>query len=170
MKRLFLYTIAFCIVIISGCSYEQTFEEYFHAKMEGMHEGEEDYSYKLVFKQMNVIHQDDAIAIFREHKSQEDKIFIAYFEKENEKWGWKHTRGSEWNMRVKWSSMLNMPYIYSGTISDDTISEVYAGKYKAKIINVENEKRFWFAISHEKDVRVRYIYDNDTEVFIEEVE
>ncbi|MFF2288941.1 hypothetical protein [Peribacillus butanolivorans] len=59
-----------------------------------MHLGEKDYSYSLVHKQMNVMHEDDAIVVFKENNAQGEQIFIAYFEKENDKWEWKQTSGA----------------------------------------------------------------------------
>ena len=91
--------------------------------MKEMHLGEENFSYSLVDKQFDLVHEDDAIAVFTEHKNQEEKIFIAYFEKVNNQWEWKHTRGAKWNSPVKWSSMNSEPYIYSGAINDNTIAE-----------------------------------------------
>lgn len=79
--------------------------------MKEMHLGEQNYSYSLVDNQFNVVHEDDAIAIFKEHKNQEKKMFIAYFEKEDNQWEWKQTKGSTWNSPVKWSSMNKMYYL-----------------------------------------------------------
>ena len=130
---------------------------------------EENFSYSLVDKQFDLVHEHDAIAVFTEHKNQEEKIFIAYFEKENNQWEWKHTRGAKWNSPVEWSSMNSEPYIYSGAINDNTIAEVYAGNERATIIDVENEKRFWFAISSIKDVKVKMVKADGTEEYIEEI-
>ncbi|WP_212376994.1 hypothetical protein [Alkaliphilus sp. B6464] len=60
--------------------------------MDEMYKGEEDYFYSLIHKGMNVVHKDDAIAIFKEENLQKEQIFIAYFEKENDKWKWRQTR------------------------------------------------------------------------------
>ncbi|QFF98975.1 hypothetical protein PB01_09085 [Psychrobacillus glaciei] len=137
--------------------------------MKEIHIGEESYSYSLVNKQFNVVHEDDAIAVFKEHKNQEEKIFIAYFEKGDNQWEWKQTKGSTWNPPVKWSSMKNEPYIYSGSINDNSIAEVYAGDERATIINVEDEKRFWFSISPIKDVKVKMVKTGGNEEIIEEI-
>lgn len=134
-----------------------------------MHLVEENFSYSLVYKQFDLVHEHDAIAVFTEHKNQEEKIFIAYFEKENNQWEWKHTRGAKWNSPVKWSSMNSEPYIYFGAINDNTIAEVYAGNERATIIDVENEKRFWFAVSSIKDVKVKIVKADGTEEYIEEI-
>ena len=134
-----------------------------------MHVDEENYTYSVVEKQFNVIHEEDAIAVFKEQKNQEEKIFIAYFEIEDDQWQWKQTRGSKWDSPVKWTSMNNKPYIYSGAINDNSIAEVYAGDERATIIDVEDEKRYWFAISPIKDVKVKMIKTDGTEEIIEEI-
>ena len=105
-------------------------------------------SFSFVDKQFNVVHDDDAIAVFKEQKNQEEKIFIAYFEKEDNQWEWKQTRGAKWNSPVKWSSMKDEALIFIlCAIHDNSIAEIYAGDEQATIIDIEDEKRFWFAIS-----------------------
>jgi len=71
---------------------------------------------------------------------------------------------------TKWSAMNQIPYIYSGTINDKSISEVLVGKEIAKIIEVEGDKRFWYAISDIKDIQVRIIKNNGTQEIMEELE
>ncbi|MFJ7936508.1 hypothetical protein [Sporosarcina sp. NPDC096371] len=134
----------FSILLNVGCSQQLTFESFFHEKLKKMHIGEVDYTYELVKKEFNVIHEDDAIAVFKENNEHGGKIFIAYFEKEDKQWEWKHTRGTEWNSPIKWTSMNQAPFIYSG---DEP----------AKIINVEEDKRFWYAISPTNDVEVMMV-------------
>ncbi|MFJ7684574.1 hypothetical protein [Peribacillus butanolivorans] len=170
MKIKIFFSFLICIAFLIGCSKEQTFEDFFHKSIDEMHLGEKDYSYSLVHKQMNVMHEHDAIAVFKENNAQGEQIFIAYFEKENDKWEWKQTRGAEWNTPVKWSSMNQVPYIYSGAISDNSISEIYAGDEPAKIIKVEGDKRFWYAISDVKDIEVKVVKKDGAEEIIEEID
>ncbi|GGN91471.1 hypothetical protein [Saccharibacillus kuerlensis] len=169
MKFLYLATVAFLIFLIVGCSQQQTFEGFFHKKMEQMHMGEKDYSYELVYKEFNVVHQDDAVAVFKENNKYGDQIFIAYFEKQDNQWSWKQSSGAEWNSPVKWSSMNQTPFIYSGTISGNSISEVYAGNEPAEIIEVEEDKKFWYAISPIEDVKVMVVKEDGTKEIIEEI-
>lgn len=151
----------------------QSFEDYFHNVMKkNKKEYAEDvnYSYSLIHQEQNVVHPDDAIAIYKEHNLQGEQIFIAYFEKENGYWNWKQSRGAEWDWPLKWTSMNKVPYIYSGAIKDGSIKEIYAGQAKAKIIDVENDKRFWYAISNEKDVDVKYVKEDGTQEIINEID
>ncbi|OKP88589.1 hypothetical protein A3844_07265 [Paenibacillus helianthi] len=151
-----------------GCSQPQAFEAFFHEKLEQLHKGEENYSYKLVHKEFNVVHQDDAVAVFKENNKRGEQIFIAYLEKRDKQWSWIQTRGAEWNSPMKWSSMNQPPFIYSGTISGDSIREVYAGEELAQIIDVEEGKRFWYAISPIKDVQVMVVKEDGTKEIIDE--
>lgn len=167
-KQIFLFLI--CIALLIGCSREETFEKFFHTTMDEMHKGEKNYSYSLIYKEMNVVHKDDAIAIFIENNLQEEKIFIGYFEKENDKWNWRQTRGAKWDSSIKWSSMNRVPYIYSGAINDKSISEVYVGKEPAKIIKVEGDKKFWYAISGVKDVQVKAVKSDGTQEIMEQMD
>ncbi|WP_100405593.1 hypothetical protein [Bacillus solitudinis] len=170
MKRNIITGFLFCIVFLVGCSNEQTFEDFFHQKMKEMHKGEKSYSYSLVHTELNAVHEDDGIAVFKErNNNQEEQIYIAYLEKEGNQWEWKRTRGAEWNTPVKWSSMNQPPYIYSGAISDSSIIEVYAGDEPAKIINIEDDKSFWYAISPIKDVIVKMVKEDGIEEIIEEI-
>ena len=169
MKFLYLVLSTFSIFLIVGCSQQQTFETFFHEKMDRMHIGEQDYFYKLVYKEFNVVHEDDAVAVFKQKNKNGDQIFIAYFEKQDNQWSWIQTRGAEWNSPVKWSSMNHIPYIYSGTISGNLISKVYAGDEPAKIIKVEEDKRFWYAISPIKDVEVMVVNEDGTKEIIEDI-
>lgn len=150
------------------CLQEKTFEDFFHTTMDKKHKDEKAYSYSLIHKEMNIVHKDDAIAIFTEDKLDEKIIFIAYFEKENNQWNWRQTRGAKWDSSFRWSSMNRVPYIYSGAISDKSIRNVYVGGEAAKIIEVEGDKRFWYAISDAKDVQVRAIKDDGTQEIMEE--
>lgn len=148
----------------------ETFQEFFHQTMEEMHKEEKNYSYILIHTELNAVHEDDAIAVFKENNDRGEQIFIAYFEKQNNQWEWQQTRGSEWNSRLNWSSMNKKPYIYSGTISDNAIKEVYAGEEKAKIITVEGDKRFWYAISPLKETEVITVTEDGNKEIVEEVE
>jgi len=173
IKKFALITVFVCLSLLVSCSNNQSFEDYFHKKMaENKKEFEEEvnYSYALIHQEQNVVHPDDAVAIFLENNLQGEQIFIAYFEKINENWNWKQTRGSEWDTPQKWSSMTMSPYIYSGAISDEAIKEVYAGQEQAKIIQVKGNKRFWYAISNNKDVSVKFINEDGTEEFIEKID
>ncbi|MGG3738953.1 hypothetical protein [Aeribacillus pallidus] len=170
MKKKIIVGFLLYIVFLVGCLKEQTFEEFFHQEMKEMHKEEENYSYTLVHTELNAVHEDDAIAVFKEHNNRGEQIFIAYFEKQDNQWVWKQTRGAEWNTPVKWSSMHQTPYIYSGPISDNSIIEVYAGEEPAKIITVEGEKRFWYAISPVKNVEVMIVKEDGTKEIIEEID
>lgn len=155
-------------ILMVGSSQEQTFESFFYEKIKDMH-GKVEYSIQLVQKEFNVVHEDDAIAIFREIRDGEDKIFIAYLEIVDNQWKWIQTRGSSWDSPVKWSSMDQPPYIYSGAISDNSISEVYVGDEPSKIIDIEDDKRFWYAISPTNDVEVTIIKKDGSKENIEEI-
>jgi Mg/Co/Ni transporter MgtE len=135
LKRNIIIGFLFFIVFLVGCSREQIFEDFFQQKMKEMHKGEKNYSYSLLHTELNAVHEGDAIAVFNEHNNQGEQIFIAYFEKENNQWEWKQTRGAEWNT----------------------------------LINVEDDKRFWYAISPIKDVKVKTVKEDGTEEVIEEI-
>ncbi len=147
----------------------EKFEGFFHKEMEKMHRNENIYSYALIHSELNLVHNDDAIAIFKENNSQGEQIFIAYFEKQDNQWQWKQTRGAQWNSRLNWSSMSEKPYIYSGLLRDDSIEEVYAGDEQAKIITVEGNKRFWYSISPVKEAKVMIVDEKGDKKVIEEV-
>jgi hypothetical protein len=57
-----------CVVFLVGCSNEQTFEGFFHQEMKRMHKNE-NFSYALVHAELNAVHEDDAIAVFKEHNT-----------------------------------------------------------------------------------------------------
>lgn len=168
-KRIFFSCLIF-IALLIGCEKEITFDDFFRRTMNEMHKGEKNYAYTLVHKQLNVVHDNDAIAIFKENKSKEETIFIAYFEKENGNWNWIQTMGARWGEPIKWWSMNKAPYIYLGAISDKSISKVYAGKVPATIIEVEGDKRFWYAISDVKDVQVNVVKSDGTQEKVEQTE
>lgn len=168
LKRLFMLLIL--LSLVAGCSNEQTFEEFFLEEMkdnEKEYDEDVNYSYSLVHQEQNVVQEDDAIAIFRENNPRGDQIFIAYFKKENGTWYWKRTRGAEWDTPHKWSFMENF---YSGAISDNNIIEIYAGDEKAKIIDVEGSKRFWYAINPFEGVQVKYVRKDGTEEIVQSID
>ncbi|MFS0861937.1 hypothetical protein [Fredinandcohnia sp. 179-A 10B2 NHS] len=148
----------------------ESFENFFHQVMAEMHKEEKNYSYSLIHTELHLVKESDAIAIFTENTDRGEQIYIAYFEKQHNQWEWKQTRGSEWDSRMNWSSMNQKPYIYSGPISDPSVREVYAGEEQAKIISVEGDKRFWYAISPLSEVEVFYVTENGTKRSIKEVD
>ncbi|MGD6969012.1 hypothetical protein ACQCVP_21565 [Rossellomorea vietnamensis] len=161
------------ITLLAACTNDYTFEDFFHKKMEENtqeYDEEVQYSYSLIHQEENVVHSNDALAVFTENNLQGEQIFIAYFEREGGHWNWKQTRGAEWDTPVKWSAMHEEPYIYSGAISDNSIKEVYAGQMQAKIIQIEEDKRFWYVISREKDVEVKMVMADGTEKIVEEID
>ena len=70
----------------------------------------------------------------------EEQISIAYIEKVDNQWEWIRTSGAEWTSPVKWSSMNQPPYIYSGEINDSSIFEVYAGYELQKLLLLKVKK------------------------------
>ncbi|MCC3359295.1 hypothetical protein [Bacillus sp. REN16] len=168
----------FCVIFIpmGGDSYNtsgseiETFKSFFHQKMKEMHKQEKNYSYLLIHTELNAVHKDDAIAVFKENNFNGEQIFIAYFEKQDNQWEWKQTRGAEWNSRVNWSSMNQMPYIYSGALSDNSVKEVFAGEVQAKVLTIEGDKRFWYAISPVKEVEVMIVTEDGNKEILEEID
>jgi hypothetical protein len=161
------------LLLLMGCSNDQTFEEFFHKEMkksEKEYAEEVHYSYSLVYQEQNLVQKEDAIAIFKESNPQGEQIFIAYFKKENGTWYWVQSSGAEWDTPHIWSAMPGIPYIYSGAISDTSIIEIYAGREKAKIIDVEGNKRFWFAISPSKEDQVKFVRNDGTEEIVESLD
>ena len=64
-------------ILMAGSSQEQIFESFFHEKMKDMHVEEVGYSYGLVQMEFNVVHEDDAIAVFRENsEDDEEQIYF----------------------------------------------------------------------------------------------
>ena len=170
MKKRILYLSLICLALLMGCSKEETFEDFFHKTMKGTNTQVENVPYTLIYKEMNIVHENDAIAIFTQDYEGKKTIYIAYFEKENNNWYWRRTRGAIWNSTVEWASMNQVPYIYSGAIDDKLISGIYAGEAPAKIIQVEGNKRFWYAISDKKKVPVRMVKTDGTRERIEQIE
>ncbi|QHE62514.1 hypothetical protein FHE72_16915 [Rossellomorea vietnamensis] len=173
IKKAILLTVFTLITILAACSNQPTFEEFFHKEMkENAKEYDKavNYSYSLIHKEEEVIEPNDAIAVFTEHNPRGEQVFIAYFKQEDGQWEWKQTRGAEWNTPVKWSAMHQEPYIYSGAISDSSIKQVFAGREKANIIEVEGDKRFWYAVSDTKDAEVKVVKEDGTQEVIEELD
>lgn len=138
--------------------------------MQNMHFGQKNNSYTLIHTEMNVSQENDAVAIFTEPHQQDERILIAYFEKENGKWNWIRTTGTEWNSPIRWTSMHQIPYIYAGTIRDNAITKVYVGNQNAKIINVEGTRRFWYAVSDTEWAEVKFEKDDGTQEMIEQID
>ncbi|MDX8342209.1 hypothetical protein [Rossellomorea sp. YZS02] len=166
IKKVVSLSVLTLIALLSACSNTPTFEDFFHQKMKEVSED----SYSLVYKEEEVVQPNDAIAVFTENNPRGEQIFIAYFKQEDSHWNWKKTRGAEWDTPVKWSVMHQEPYIYSGAISDSSIKEVFAGREKANIIEVEGDKRFWYAVSDEKDVEVKIVMEDGTQEVVEELD
>lgn len=141
----------------------ESFEQFFHQKMKEMNKEEQDFSYSLIHTQLNAVHSNDAIAIFIGNKTSSETIYIAYFEKQSNQWKWIQTRGAQWDSPVNWSSMNSKPYIYSGLLNDPSVLEVYAGDVQAEIVRIEEEKRFWYAVSSVPEVDVTFVTEDGKE-------
>ncbi|MBJ8029995.1 hypothetical protein [Bacillus cereus group sp. N21] len=170
MNRNITYTFLILITFLISCSKEQSFYMYFHEKMQKMHFGQKNNSYTLIHTEMNVSQENDAVAIFTEHNQQGEQIFIAYFEKESDKWNWIRTTGTEWNSPVRWTSMHQIPYIYAGTIRDNAITKVYVGNKNAKIITVEGTKRFWYVVSNTEWAEVKIEKGDGTQEVVGQID
>ncbi|PYF06805.1 hypothetical protein [Ureibacillus chungkukjangi] len=174
IKKFGFLLIILTVVLLAGCVKEETLEEYFHKEMTKNLDAEvvkeTNYSYALVHQELNVVHENDGIAIFTQNSTDGEQIYIAYMEKEKGIWNWRQSRGAEWDTPVKWSAMHQSPYIYSGAISDNAIKKVYAGDIQAKIIQIEGDKRFWYANSSEKDVEVKMEMLDGTQQVVDKVD
>ncbi|WP_018765759.1 hypothetical protein [Bacillus sp. 105MF] len=170
MNRNITYTFLILITFLISCSKEQSFYMYFHEKMQKMHFGQKNNSYTLIHTEMNVSQENDAVAIFTEQNQQGEQIFIAYFEKESDKWNWIRTTGTEWNSPVRWTSMHQIPYIYAGTIRDNAITKVYVGNKNAKIITVEGTKRFWYVVSNTEWAEVKIKKSDGTQEVVGQID
>ncbi|MDR7856779.1 DUF4309 domain-containing protein [Tissierella sp.] len=168
MKKQIICILLICVTLLTGCLKKTTFDDYFHKTMKEMHKEEKDYAYSLIHNEFKVAHEEDAIAIFTENKDQEETLYIAYYEKQNGNWEWRQTRGTRWQSPIKWESMNKPPYIYFGAIDDNSISEMYAGDTLATMINIEGDKRCWYALSNVKDVEVRAIKKDGTKEIVEQ--
>ncbi|WP_416150093.1 hypothetical protein ACM26V_03595 [Salipaludibacillus sp. HK11] len=168
LVKVFCYLVV-VVTLLVGCFHDQTFEQFFHEEMES-HGDRDERPYSLVYHEINVVHENDAVAIFEETNQNGEQIFIAYFEKDNGSWEWRQTRGAEWGLPVNWSHMEESPHIYSGATLDETIKEIYAGDEQADIIELQDEKRFWFAISSQEEVDVKFVMNDGTEKYIERID
>lgn len=156
------------ISLLSGCTWEQSAEDFFFDEMKRMaKETEDDYPYQLLKQEESVVHDNDAITIFTENNQEGEQIFIAYFEKTDGRWNWEYTRGAMWDDGVNWSMMGDDPYIFSGDISDNTIESVYVDGAPAEIIEVEGNKRFWYATVSDETENIKYVYNNGNEKIVE---
>jgi hypothetical protein len=171
--KAFWIVLAFCFFLI-GCAEdeapgEDSFEAFFHEEME-KHEDREERPYSLAYHEKEVVHEDDAIAVFEEQNPNGEQIFIAYFEKAHDRWEWKQSAGAEWESPVNWSYMENPPHIYSGTVSDETVEEISVGGEKADFISMQDNKRFWYAVSGQENAEVKFVKDDGTEEEVEQID
>ena len=84
IKKFAIISVIVCLSLLVACSNNQSFEDFFHKKMEEIkkdYDEDVNYSYSLIHQEQNVVHPDDAIAVFLEHNLQGEQIFLAYFEK-----------------------------------------------------------------------------------------
>lgn len=152
---------------------EQTFEAFFRTEMERIHKEEKGYSYKLIHTDKNVIqdHIEDRIVVFKEQDINGEQIFLAYFEKVENRWEWKQTRGAEWGDPINWQFSMQFPYTYIGALDNPEISNVYVGNQLATMLHVEGEKRFWYFITNEEAIQtVKVVREGGTEEVLEEMD
>lgn len=71
---------------------------------------------------------------------------------------------------VRWTSIHQIPYIYAGTIRDNTITKVYVGNQNARIITVEGAKRFWYAVSDTKVAEVKIEKSDGTQEVVRQID
>ncbi|MFD9627353.1 hypothetical protein [Peribacillus muralis] len=162
MNRNFYCLVIVLMFIFFGCSKDQSFDRFFQLKMSEM-EGEGGYS--LIQKMEN---ENNALAVFTtEHNK---KIYIAYMEKIDNKWEWRKTRGTEWKTPQKWSVTDIAPYIYSGALSDSSISKVLVGNDEAEIIEVKGNKRFWYFTGKSMNEKITTIIVDGSEEILNEFE
>jgi hypothetical protein len=145
-------------------------ESFFRDSLEEV--GREPDSYSIIHKKMNINSKGDALIIFTEKIENELEVHLAYFSKEHfpfteHNWMWRTSRGATWSDDVNWKMVEDIPYLYFGAISNNSIADVFVGDQKATIITVEGDKRFWYAKIDQKDVPVKYRMDNGDERVVE---
>lgn len=164
--NLTLYILSFSL--LTGCASEQSVEDYFLDVMrENEKEMGEDYSYELLKQEESVVHDNDALTIYTENNQYGEQIFIAYFEKIDGMWNCESIRGAMWDDDVNWSVMGEGPYIYSGDFTDYTIDNVYVDDVAAEIMELEGNKRFWYAIVPNETAEIKYAFDDGDEESVE---
>ncbi|MGE7759624.1 hypothetical protein [Peribacillus sp. NPDC097895] len=149
MNKKFYGLFIVLMFILYGCSKDESFDSFLQSKMNEM-EGKGKYS--LIQKMEN---ENNALVVFTTENDK--KIYIAYMEKIDGKWEWRKTRGTEWETPQKWSVMDTAPYIYSGAISDPSISKVLVGNDAAELMEVKGNNRFWYFNGKSMDEKITII-------------
>lgn len=164
MKKKVLFIFLGIIILLSGCSKEMTFEEYFHKSMEEIHKDKQDYSYSLIYTEDDIIN-DDAIAVFKEENSTNGLISIGYYKEEDNSWKLVETKQLDLQSLPNWAFLNQDSYIYVGLI-DDSVSKVFIGEKLANIIEIQDGVNLWYGISDVKDVEIKAIKDDDSKDII----
>ncbi|MFD2922289.1 hypothetical protein [Halobacillus naozhouensis] len=156
-------TICLVLVLLTGCTREESFEQHFNETMK-----EQGSPHSLIHQELDVVNRDDAVAIYR----QEDKIWISYFEKIENKWSHQEGHGLNCGTPVNWTSTNG--HIFSGLICNNDISKVYVNNNTAKFITIENEKKFWYIVTSKQqdieEVEVKFVKKDGSEDIVENYE
>jgi len=98
--------------------------------------------------------------------SDNSRISLGYFEKEDKKWEWINTSNctSIWSMNAE-----SEPYIYCGTILEPKIAKVYVGDKEAEIIELEGSKRVWYYLSKNVNERIKVVLIDGSEEWVKQM-
>lgn len=146
--------ITLVVLILIGNLWQQNtqlqaqFDRYFEQKMV-------DKNYDIIFKQLDYLHEEDALVAFIEYEEAREVIYLAYFEY-NDGWNWIQTTGAQnkpYSHERLWGSTVQDPFMYAGVIETAELDKILVGQDEAHTIMLNDGLTYWFAVS-EKAARI----------------
>jgi hypothetical protein len=99
-----------------------------------------------------------------------NQLHFTYYEKISGDW-FNVSYTTSWEKEIDWDliSKGNGPYVYVGTILDETILKVVVGNKEAKINDVEGKKRFWYYVDKKrKDLEIKILREDGSQLIVKE--
>jgi hypothetical protein len=147
---------------------QEELEDFFHKSMSEIGRSEESYS--IFYTQINIWNEQDGLVFFTERAPEELEVHMAYFLKEEGSWNWKDESGTTWKSDSNWEVSDIVPFIYTGALSDEPVSEVLVDGKKATIIHFNGELRYWYIKVDNQFAKVQYKLVNGDIVDVERVD
>jgi hypothetical protein len=153
---------------ISDSAFKDELEAFFESSMKEM--GRAPESYSIFHQEFNVWEKQDALVFFTEKRTKDLEVHMVYFQKERDSWKWVGEIGTTWNSKINWTMGEKVPYLYSGPLNDESVSEVIVAGKQAKIIEYTDQLRFWYIRVDKQFATVSYRFKNGDEAVVERIE
>ncbi len=115
--------------------------------------------YSLLYSKVGIREEYDAIIAYQTGED-DDIIFTEYLAFENKGWMHRQSTGVFLQGEAFWSSSVEEPYLFAGTLLNKNVKSVIVGQEETILIDIGNGRSFWFSLTDSRANRVVIAYED----------